>query len=796
MKILVNFNETERNMLPVLGYYIRQLGYTSVATSKTHTISDLISKAKGNNCDGIFLCNTNTLANCVPGTSPTLDLYRGSRLDYSIPIIVGNSLNQMNTVIHGKFILQKDLEKFKQLRVTITRDFVFQTLTTQDQFATAFEAMSRSLIIAYDIETVTLSPDGNIIEGNKEESDGSSGDEDEDNSDVIENGFTIITCASFSCLMDAGEIKTYVLPFWDFLECHWADPYSFENALTLLRDICALPVAKAMHNGLYDCVHSIVYGAWPRNFCLDTMGLAHAQYVSLPKSLDYVASLVLSDYYQWKPQAKEASKYKDINKYWEYNAKDTFYTLRIALHYLKEMPSYARKNYADQFKLVYPSLYCAFEGWKIDQGVRQTLKQEREELVTKQLEELQIMLDDKGDIHGKGKAKGGFNPASHVQIQHYIYDVLGAKDPHIGFKKDKGKRQRIVRGTDSKNLAAVSEQHPILAMVASRITDYRKNTKAIGTYFNFIQKQGRLLYHLDPFGTETERMASKKSSFWCGTQVQNIPQYAKKMLIADGGYTLCEPDNSQSEARCTAYLAGDLNLIEALETEGKDFYISLGTLFFGIPYEQVTKDFRNKVLKKIVHGTNYMMKEQTFIENAGVDNILFAAGVLGVIITATPNKLVPKEMTLLAFAHLLLEKYHEPFYRIRQWYQEVKHEISTTHMLRSPLGHVRYFFGDPTKHYPTFASAVAHGPQNLSVSIVNTGWWKQWLLQKKEPIAFRMKAQIHDSAPFQYLTNRTDIRDRAIECFRNPVVVHGRTLKIPVDYKYGPNWGEMISSKG
>jgi hypothetical protein len=42
--------------------------------------------------------------------TPTLNEYRGSRLDYSVPVIVGNSLAQINTVDHGRFLLQTDLK--------------------------------------------------------------------------------------------------------------------------------------------------------------------------------------------------------------------------------------------------------------------------------------------------------------------------------------------------------------------------------------------------------------------------------------------------------------------------------------------------------------------------------------------------------------------------------------------------------------------------------------------------------------------------------------------------------------
>lgn len=773
MKILVNYDPLEQNYLNVLQYFIKEQGYAALSTSRTLSISQLIDLAKTSGCHGIFLCNEKTLANVVPGT-PTLNEYRGSRLDYSVPVIVGNSLAQINTVDHGRFLLQTDLEKFKHLDVKINKGFTFKVLETLDTFREAKIVLNDSLFMAYDIETVTVSPEGTMISGDSEEE-----------SEAVENGITIITCVSYTAFTRAGKFVTYVLPFFNFMEPHWISDWEFKQAILFMQEMNATDIPKCMHNGMYDCLHSIVYRAWPRNFCLDTMGMAHAQYVSLPKSLDFTASITLPDYRQWKQQAKEASKSGDIRQYWEYNGRDTFNTARICLHYLRHLPIYARRNYANQFKLVYPSLYCGFEGFLIDNDKRKTLRAEREKVLDQMLLELQIMTDDKGDIYAKKPT--GFNPTSYRQVQTYIYDILGAKDPKIGFKKVDGKKQRITRGTDEKNLSAIGEQHPILFALTNRIIKYRENRKAIGTYFDFAQKKGRLLYNINPFGTETGRMASSKSSFWCGTQVQNIPYYAKEMLIADEGFILCEPDNSQSEARCTAYLAQDLNLITALETPGRDFYRSLGTLFFEMEYDKVSTEFRNLVLKKIVHGTNYMMGPDTFIVNAGIENLLFAANVLGVSIGPGLG-----QVSMKSFAALLLDKYHEPFKRIRQWYAEVKNEIRTTSMLRSPLGHVRYFFGDIDKKHQIFSSAVAHGPQNLSVSILNKGWWKQWQLQKREPEDFRMKAQIHDSAPFQYREGREDIRVEAIECFNNPTEIHGRILKIPVDYKYGTDWGHML----
>lgn len=757
MKLLINYDIKDKNYLPILQHYLKKNSFTAVASSETFSTGELVSKAIIADCKGIFITNENTLKNCIPESNPSLSNHRGSFLSFSIPTIVGDSLSSLVTIPHGPFLLENDLNKFKQQRGE--HPFSFSVLDSITDFSEARDFLSSSVLIAYDIETVTLTKTGKISFGETEEGD------------------ILITCCAWSGLSPDNEIKTFVLPFLDFSIPHWTSS-AYGKAISFMREINALPVPKTMHNGMYDTTQSIIYRAYPRNWTLDTMALAWSEYSSLPKSLDFVASITLPDYKQWKYESDLARKQKDIQAYWRYNAKDAHTTLRITLHYLQHLPPYARRNYATQFKLVYPFVYCGLEGFLVDNSKREELRSVRSNRLNQSLIDIQKMFGNPD-----------FNPASPKQLQYYIYDILQAADPHVGYKKEDGKRIRSVRSTDEKNLLEIKKQHPLFARLISSILQYREDAKAISTYFDFKQLNNRLLYSINPFGTDSGRCSSSKFQIHYGTQIQNIPYYAKKFLVADPGFMLAEPDNSQSEARCTAYLSQETHFIEALETPGKDFYKTLGTLLFGIPYEDVSTEFRNNVLKKINHGVSYMMKEQTFIENAGLENIKFAASILGISIVEKPKK--EKEMTLLSFAGMLLEKYHSPFPRLKQWYQEIKDEISSSHRLISPLGWTRYFFGDINKNYQLFSSAVAHGPQNLSVSILNIGLWKNWELTKENPKDFRLKAQIHDSAPFQYRIGREDLRDRAIKNFENPVIVHGRTLKIPVDYKEGLCWGEM-----
>jgi DNA polymerase I-like protein with 3'-5' exonuclease and polymerase domains len=755
VQVLVNYGINDKAHIPALAYFLRRAGLTALSTSKDLTISELLGYAAKSNCSAILLCNENTLRYCVPGDKPTVDKWRGTRLNTSIPIIIINRLAHIHTVNHGAWLLEQDLAKLKAVKIP-AQNFRYHLLDDPGRFVYTLTELSQAIAIAYDIETST----GPAISGAKEE-------------DPAEGGKTVITCASWTAIYPGMELRTYTLPLIDFGADHWARDKDYEAALLFLRRANRLEIPKIMHNGMYDCTHSIRYHAEPYQFVYDTMGMAHSEYSELPQSLDFVASYLLYDYIFWKDDSEEAAKKKDIQKYWGYNAKDTWYTARIAIQQLRGAPAYALKNYAEQFQAVYPALYSNFEGLKIDNEKRAVIRKASVEKLEKSRTSIRVKFADPN-----------FNPGSWQQVQKYVYDIFGAKKPNIGKSKS---------ATDEKNLLAVAEQHPLLARITSDILDYREAQKAIGTYYDFLQYQERLLYAINPFGTETSRMACTASSLWCGTQVQNIPPYAKAMLVADDGYELFEADNKQSEGRTTAYCAQDEALIAALEDAERDFYKTLGTLFFNIPYEQVTKEFRNLVLKRIVHGTNYMMGAQTFIENATVLALYKASDTLGIKIVQTPRRGMDSEMTLRQFAKMLLESYHKPFNRIRKWYKELATEVEETGYVVSPYGgHTRKFFGDITRNHNILRGVVAHQPQNLSVRILNVGYrrvYHELVVPGKGNM--RLKAQIHDSIFGQIrIGMREYYAPRILECMDNPVVVHGRTLRIPVDIKFGRNWAE------
>src|SRR5690554_6468989 len=594
MRLLVNYDKAEKNYLPMLDGILRKHGHTAAVTSKPCSITELMERARVAQCSAVLIINPLTLQKVVGMPKATLDDWRGSRIDTAVPAIVCNALPQLMTVSYGRWVLDQDLEKLHWLNWKPPVHKI-NTVRKVTDLMLAKLCMKESILASVDIET-----NGEDVDKYYSRK--------ADKLDIEEGRLEVkpvfITSVSITCLKYNGTIESWSVPFVDFDSEYWGEG-ELEKVILWLRETMDLPTPKVFQNGIYDYIHLVNYWAFPRNYTWDTLGCAHAEYAELPRSLDFIASYSWPHYRQWKFEAKEAARERSIDRLLRYNVKDTYWTLLIAVRQLCFTDQWVKVNNAKTFKMVMPCLYSALEGALIDNDVRKKVLKEAEAIKSKAAKELRIMAADPD-----------FNPGSWQQKEALLYGLLGAKKPNVGKSKS---------CTDEKNLLAVSRQHPLLSMFVTRILDYQDKAKAIGTYFRFRQKSSRLLYELNPWGTETGRMASRASNFNCGTQVQNIPYYGKKQLVPEEGYIWVQADFSKAEAVCTAFLSCCRKLIEAVTDPERDFYKNLATIFFHMLYEDVSKEFRNKVMKKIVHGTNYMMGAKTFTENMGVDNMHMGA---------------------------------------------------------------------------------------------------------------------------------------------------------------------------
>lgn len=524
-----------------------------------------------------------------------------------------------------------------------------------------------------------------------------------------------INCSGYCALLPDGTTHAVVLPITSVFWVQWMKRFN------------SLPAPKVYQNGLYDNLYKLRYNAPTFNWMYDTQHLFHSWYSELPKRLDYITAFSLRKVRFWKDDGKTGG----LVGHYEYNARDCWATLNSCMSLLLEMPAWAKENYLQEFPVVFPCLHCEADGMATDEAAFEASRKE----VLARLEPREERL--------KKWISPNFNPASPVQVKNLL-KVLGAADKFGN-----------VKSSDEKALTAAAAAHPLNELVLSEILEVRGLRKLRDTYL--VKEKlwnGRLFCKFNPAGTDTGRLACTESSFWCGLSLQTIPARdgpaVRAWIKADDGWLLGENDQPQSEARCVGYLSGCQNLIDLVEGP-HDYHSWNAQSFFGVPYEEIYDETLKKTLNKSLrdlskrtnHGANYNMGAAVMLDTMGPKKVAEAKRVLK----------LPARMTLLEVCGYLLAAYEKTYPEVKKdWYDDIKRTIGITKKLVSPLGWTRHFFSDPKGSKPALNAAVAHGPQNLSVGIINKVFYRVWRESVYGALRgqLRVKAQIHDSILYCY----------------------------------------------
>jgi DNA polymerase I-like protein with 3'-5' exonuclease and polymerase domains len=709
--------------------------------------------------------------------NPSLADYQGSLFELNgIEIVFISPLKQLFTVTYGKFIAERFISKvITPSKWAEPSDFKWALLTPTN-FQEIYDAFSRADAIATDIETFR---------------------------DPLS-----IRCIGYTAIFisDSGRPTTIsvVLP----LDSEWA--------LAAARQIHKLPIAKIFQNGKYDNSYLLRYDAAPVNWLWDTAHLFHCYYSELPKDLAFLNAFFLRKVVYWKDLAET----NDLHEYYRYCALDTWATANVWLQQMDEMPDWARRNYLLEFPLVFPCLLAEMTGLKRD---GQKLKQARQEI------DSQIEAANSGLRRMVGS--GTFNANSPKQVV-ALLQILGCKD---------------ITSSGEAELQKAAYRHPLNARILNQILDIRGLRKLASTYLRTDDDAvksgihageggakefcGRVLYALNPHGTDTARLASREHHFWTGLQIQNIPRgpEVKQTICADDGFYLGECDLEQAESRDTAHIAGDIKLIQAV-TGTKDFHSVNASAFFGRPYESIYDDSIGKtkdkplrdLAKRVNHGANYNMGAAVLVNTMGLAKIWEAAALL---------KLPYKDP--LKIAEHLLSTFHATYPKLRgpklpftegTYYAWVASEITINKRLVSRAYHhtefntrhykaseyisqgdwTRYCFGRPNSSKSDLNAYVAHCPQSLNARTLNEAFMKVFYeIALPNAQTFRLHAQIHDSILFSYASGFESHADRVRECMEIPVTVRDvsgidRTFTVPAALKLGKKdkaTGEFVRAR-
>ena len=576
-----------------------------------------------------------------------------------------------------------------------------------------------------------------------------------------------IRCVAFTAFyLKEGTSRSVVLPI------------DSDYNLAILRKWCwQLKAPKLFQNGKYDIAYLTRYSAPVYNYLYDTAHLFHSWYSELPKDLGFLNSFFIREAVYWKDLAET----NDLHEYYRYNALDTWGTGNCFLAMMQEVPDWAITNYVKEFPLVFPCHLAEMTGIRRDMGKLATAKAEQQEIIATASASLDTMLGVRG-----------FNTNSPKQMKQLL-TILGCKD---------------LPNADEKALRKAAIRHPLNTLILDKIITIRKARKLVSTYLTagkeFIEPSGeatRILYSLNPHGTDTSRLASKSHHFWCGFNIQNQPRgrEVKQTLVADPGWLLCEVDLEQAESRDSAYISGDEALIDAVENS-PDFHCKNASSFFGIPFDELYDTATGTVLNKPIrqlsknvnHGATYNMQEYTLIDTMGELKVLKAKSLLN----------LPKLFSLKEVASYLLAQFHRTYVKIKQvFYVGVIEEVTRTSLLVHHLvgeeGWTRYCFGKPNKNRSDLNSYIAHPPQSLNAQTLNKAWLAVFTqVALPNPKTFKLLAQVHDSILFQYKPGHEYHIQQVKELMEVPVTITGydnvtRTFTVPADpSKGGTSWAD------
>lgn len=528
--------------------------------------------------------------------------------------------------------------------------------------------------------------------------------------------------------------------------------------LVSIRKILANPSLKIFQNGKFDNLHLIHWNSPARNWYFDTYGMMACWYSELPRRLDFIGSFFLSNLLYWKD---EDEKDKAL-----YNAKDTHVTLWSFLAWMWQSPQWAKDNYAVKFPAVFPSISSEFNGLKIDPVKWSELTLYHRKEIESNLESLNACL-----------GKKTFNPGSSKQVS----SLIGLLAP-----------KKKIDGADKLALSKFAAEHPLNTFLVDKILAYRKSLKLHSTYLDArLWKGQRLLYSIDPFGTETGRSSCSASSFYemegskyshYGTQIQNIPPAYKICIQADKDFLIVEIDKEQAESRATAYLSGSESMIDAVENS-PDFHSHNASAFFGIPFDDLwdTENHKTKnkpirdLSKRVNHGANYNMGAFVLITTMGEANVWKAKSLLG----------LNEKWGLKEIAEYLLAQFDATYPKLRNlehgWYGDLIMEwLKNNGLIKTPDGWTRRFLGDPRKSKPALNELVAHSPQHLNAALVEKGLIKIWA-KFEDPEKLRINGTIHDSLLFQVHKDHQYLIQQVKELWDATarITIHGREMFIP-----------------
>lgn len=417
-----------------------------------------------------------------------------------------------------------------------------------------------------------------------------------------------------------------------------------------------------------------------------------------------------------------------------YNALDTCITAEVFENLSSLIPQ-AQPIYNFELALQAPVIEMQLRGIKIDTFKLGDMvsKLKRNRGITEEI--LKKFVAACWDRPWEYSAKG--RPTfieSNKQLIEFFYDTLGLKRIT---KSHKGEIKTPMDRDVLEKLSIHFQTRPIVScLLASRDATKKLEFLEVG-----IDPDSRIRCSINIGGASTGRFSTSQSTTGSGTNLQNITEDLRHLLISDPGCKIAGIDKSQAESREVGYFCGimfgDWSYLDAVESGDIHTYVAR-LIWKNLPWTGDLKKDRLIADQKFYlhysyrdfakccgHGTNYLGQPYQI---------------------SMMYKLAQNDVKNFQEEYLV-----RAFPCIRKMHYWVKEQLQTKGYLVNIFGRRRDFF-DRHDSNETLKQAVAFLFQSATADDLNLGLWRIWKYFPKAQLLL----QLHDAIYFQFAESENE----------------------------------------
>ena len=356
-------------------------------------------------------------------------------------------------------------------------------------------------------------------------------------------------------------------------------------------------------------------------------------------------------------------------------------------------------------------------------------------------------------------ADEGFNINSPKQVAYILFDKLQLKS-----SKKRGKSKN---STSAEVLNALAEEFEI----AQLILDYRKYAKLKSTYTDSLPalieaKDNRIHTSYNQTVTTTGRLSSSNPN------LQNIPirteegnKIRRAFIPADReNYLFLSADYSQIELRILAHVSGDINLINAFNSD-VDVHTLTASKVFDVPLDEVTKEMRYKA-KAVNFGIVYGQTKYGLAKALGIK---------------------PDE------AEAFIDKYFETYPRIKEYMLNMVELVERQGYVETIFGRKRYLeteINSPNAMIREFAkrAAINHPMQGSASDLIKMAMIDFAKALNDNNLKSRLVMQVHDELVVEVAKDELEQVKQLV--LSSMELNQPLSVKLLVDVNVGESWKE------